>query len=49
MANKAFTAKYGKTTEKGYLPSEWNDITFKTYIKYLKELTAQSIEGIIAF
>jgi len=46
MANKAFTAKYGKTTEKGYLPSEWNDITFKTYIEYLKELKAQSIEGI---
>lgn len=46
MANKPFTAKYGKTKEEGYIPSDWNDISFKTYIKYLKELKSQSIEGI---
>lgn len=38
--------KYEKTVEKGSIPKEWNDVTFKDYIKYLKGVQSGSIEAI---
>jgi hypothetical protein len=46
MAVKAFRAKYDKTVESGFFGESWNDYSFSTYIKYLKELKNQSLEGI---
>ncbi len=43
---KPFKIKYGKIVEKAYLPSSWNDVSFKTYIEYFKQLTEGSIEGV---
>ena len=43
---KPFKIKFGKRKERAYLPSSWNDVSFKTYVEYFKQLTEGSIEGI---
>ena len=38
--------KYEKTVEKGSIPKDWGDVSFKDYIKYLRGVESGSIEAI---
>ena len=46
MARIPIIVKFDKIKERGSIPTSWNDIKFKDYIKYLRASEKGSIEGI---